>query len=110
MTSNLGFILMRSPHGSDSDSIVLKAGLKALGKGDGATILLIGDSVWLANKLNTQVEKFIRKGGKVMASGEHLKANGLTGEELLSGVEIISDPYDKLVDLVMERFDKVVII
>ena len=110
MSLNLGFILTRSPDESNTDSLVLNTALQALGKGDQVTIFLLGDSVWLANKSKSNVESFTKKGGKVVVSGEHLQAHGLSRDELLSEVEVATDPYDRLVDLVMEKCDKVVII
>lgn len=107
---HLGFILTRSPHASDADSISLKAALAALDKGDSVSIFLLGDSVWLASKPNVVVENFIKRGGKLIASGEHIRANGLSQGRLASGAEIADETYETLVDLVMEKFDRVVII
>lgn len=110
MPLNLGFIITRSPDESSTDSLVLKAASQALRKGDQVTIFLLGDAVWLAVKSKSDIKSFIKKGGKLVVSGEHLKAHGLSTDELLPSVEVASDPYDGLVDLVMEKCDKVVMI
>lgn len=110
MSENLGFILTRSPGEGETGSIFLKAASESLGKGDHATLFLLGDAVWLAYKSRPDMESFLKKGGKVVASGEHLKACGLSKDSLFPSVEIASDTYGSLVDLVMEKFDRVVVI
>ena len=110
MALNLCFILTRSPHEGDTDSLILNTAFQGLGKGDRVTIFLLGDSVWLANKNKSKLEGFIQKGGSVAASGEHLQAHGLSRDDILPSVGIATDTYDQLVDLVMEKCDKVVII
>lgn len=117
MPLKLGFILTRSPYEGDALSIILKAAFQALEKGDATSLFLLGDSIWLArkkasqkDKADSEVENFLRLGGRVVASGEHLQASGISIDEILPGVEVASDTYDRLVDLVMENWDKVVIV
>lgn len=106
----IGFILTRSPTESETDSILEKVALQYLKKGDEVSLFLLGDSVWLVRKSENQMESILKKGGRLLVSKDHLTACGLSVNELLLGVEIIEDAYDALVELVMEKLDKVVII
>lgn len=110
MAVNLGFIFTRTPDESQTNSLLLDAALKFLEKGDRVTIFLLGDSVWMANKSRTVVDSFTKKGGKVVVSGEHLRAHGLLREQILPAAEVAADTYDSLVEMVMEKFDKVVMV
>jgi sulfur relay (sulfurtransferase) DsrF/TusC family protein len=56
-----------------------------------------------------KISRFIQGGGEVLVSEEHLRAGGLPPEELLEQVEVVSEPYDRLVELVMERWDRVIV-
>ena len=88
-------------------------GEEALKIGNQVEVFLLSDGVWIGKQRDTATEKklsdLIRDGCKVNASRKHLKACGLNQEKLLDGINITNEPYDKLVDLVMERWDKVVI-
>lgn len=42
-------------------------------------------------------------------SSEHLKASGLNPTGLSVEVEIVEDPFDRLVDLVMDEWDRVIV-
>ncbi len=97
--------------------MALNMALQTLREGDRTTLFLLGDSIWLIRKKLahgkgpfSDIESFLSQGGKVVVSGEHLQASGLSQEELLPQAEVAWDTYDRLVDLVMENWDKVVII
>lgn len=110
MAVNIGFILTRTPDESETNFLLLEAASKYLEKGDQVTIILMGDSVWLANKSRAVVESFTKKGGKLVVSGEHLRACGLSTDQILPVAEVATDTYDSVVELVMEKFDKVVMV
>ena len=107
---NLGFILTRSPDESETDSLLLNVASKSLEKGDRVTIFLLGDSVWLAHRSRNKVENIMGKGARVVVSGEHLQACGMPRDQIAPTAEVAADTYGSLVELVMEKFDKVVMI
>jgi len=112
---SLGLVLTRSPHEGDAVAAALRTALAALEGGDSVEVFLLGDGVWAAKKgvkgeAAELLEAMLKKGAELTASGEHLKACGLAPEDLLPGTRVAEDPYDTLVDLVMERWDKVMVV
>ena len=112
--TSLGIILTKGPRSGEDDENALDVALSALDMDDQVGIFLISDGVWTAKRglpeaLNRKLNDFLRGGGQVTVSGEHLEAAGLGLERLVEGVSIAPDPYDRLVDLVMEEWDKVVV-
>ena len=112
---HLGVLLTRGPLRGEGAEHALGLALEALGRGDQADLFLLSDGVWLAKKgqengLAPKLEEFLKRGGEVLVSGEHLEAAGLSPERLFPGVRVLPDPYDRLVDLAMEAWDKVVVL
>jgi predicted peroxiredoxin len=109
----IGIIITKTPNANEDVENVLTIGEKALTIGNQVELFLLSDGVWVGKRGNALTEQRIKNlimdGCKVMASGKHLKACGLTKEKLVEGIRISDDPYDELVDLVMERWNKVVI-
>lgn len=112
---NLGIVLTRSPYNGDGAENALSLALEAQKMGDKASLFLLSDGVWLAKRgqegpLLTQLQEFQRYGGEVLASSEHLQAAGLTPERMVEGVTLLPDPVDRLVELVMEHWEKVIVL
>ena len=78
------------------------------------TLFLVSDGVWMAKRgvkdFDPCLREFTRSGGKVILSHGHLKACGLKEEGLIDDVTITSRPYDDLVDLVMDEWDRTVVV
>jgi len=113
--TTMGIILTRGPYSSGGAEDAVEMAVAARESGDRVGLFLISDGVWLAHKgqegpLMGRLAAFQRAGGEVLVSGEHLVAAGLSPESLVEDVTVLSDTYDELVDLVMERWDKVIIL
>ncbi len=113
LPTRLGIILTKAPVGSEHADNALTLGLQALAEGGEAAIFCLSDGVWLAKRSlagspDGRLVQFLAQGGKVCASGEHLRAAGLSATQLWDRVEVAEDGYDRLVDLIMEEWDKVV--
>jgi sulfur relay (sulfurtransferase) DsrF/TusC family protein len=114
LPTNLGIILTKGPQGGEDAENALDVALKALEMDDRVGLFLLSDGVWAAKKglpgaIAQKLEAFLRGGGQLTVSGEHLEAAGLGPERLVEGASIAPDPYDRLVDLVMEEWDKVIV-
>ncbi|MDP2726981.1 MAG: DsrE family protein [Dehalococcoidia bacterium] len=107
----LGIILTKAPQGSEDAENALEAGLAALDAGDEASLFLLSDGVWAARKdaMAGRLPSFVGKGGKVLVSGEHMKAAGLAGDKLVEQAQVANDVFDDLVDLVMGQWDRVIV-
>lgn len=113
--TSLGVVLTRGPYSSGGAEDALELALAAQEAGDGVALFLISDAVWLARQgqegpLLARLRAFQQAGGEVLVSGEHLQAAGLSPQALVEGATVLPDPYDALVDQVMERWDRVVVI
>ena len=111
----LGIILTRAPYSSGGAEDAVELALAAQEAGDRVSLFLISDGVWLAHKgqegpLLSRLRSFQEAGGEVVVSGDHLQAAGLSPEALVEGAQVVTDPYDDLVDRVMERWDKVMVV
>lgn len=111
---SLGIILTKGPQSGEDGENALDVALSALEMDDRVGLFLLSDGVWTAKRglpgaLAGKLNDFLRGGGQVTVSGEHLEAAGLGPERLVEGVSIAPDAYDRLVDLVMEEWDKVVV-
>ncbi len=112
--ASLGIILTKGPRSGEGGENALDVALSALEMDDRVGLFLLSDGVWTAKRglpgaLAGKLNDFLRGGGQVTVSGEHLEAAGLGPERLVEGISIAPDPYDRLVDLVMEEWDKVVV-
>jgi len=111
----LGIILTKAPGGGEDAENALKLALEALAAGDEADLFCLSDGVWLTKKgpagsLDGRLDSFLAGGGRLWVSGEHLRAAGLDEERVVAGAEIADDPFDRLVDLLMEEWDRVVVL
>lgn len=112
--AKVGIILTKAPYGDEDAENALLIGLESLALGDEVGLFLLSDGVWVAKDglggpIGLGLTKFTGTGGKVYVSSEHLKAGGLVPTGLSVEAEIVEDPYDRLVDLVMDEWEKVVV-
>lgn len=106
----LGIILTKAPMGSDDAANALAAGSASLAAGNKASLFLLSDGVWAAKKgAAGDLEHFLAQGGEVYVSGEHLRASGLAPEKLVGSTQVSNDAYGRLVDLLMDEWDKVIV-
>ena len=113
--TRLGIILTRPPAGDEDAENALAMGLASLAVGDIVDLFLISDGVWTARRclrgpVAQALAQFQTSGGRVYASEEHLRAGGMGPQALVDGVEVTPHPIDRLVDLVMDEWDKVVVL
>ncbi len=110
---SLGIIIARTSimNGSAKQAVDLATG--ALAKGQGVGIFLISDGVWnglkKAGEVSNTLEKLVMDGASLYISDEHARAGGLPREKVIEGAVFIDDVYRDLVDMVMEKWDKVII-
>ena len=111
--NSFGVIIARTPsvHGNAEQAVML--GLSAINSGKKVGVFLMSDGVWNALKgsgaVSEKLEEVLGSGGRVCISGEHALAAGLPRERAIAGAEFIEDAYDEMIDLVMEKWDKVII-
>ena len=111
----MGFIITKGPAESGLAGGLLKVAKGASADGSTVGIFLISDGVWLAKRgqKNGAHEAFVEllgKGAQVTVSQEHLNGAGIGDGELVDGLEVTKKTYKDLVDHVMERWDRVVVV
>ena len=76
--------------------------------GHQVAVYLIGDGVFCAigKHPSSKLSGLLSNGGEIYARKEDLEARGLLSQ-VLTGVAVPSDFYDKLIEDVMERADRV---
>jgi sulfur relay (sulfurtransferase) complex TusBCD TusD component (DsrE family) len=104
-----GFIITKAPLESPKALGILQLAHKAITAGKTVGIFLISDGVWAAkdhqqNEAATIIPQLIQGGAQIIASGEHLDAAGISGDDIIKGIILSSKPYDDLVDHVMEHW------
>jgi sulfur relay (sulfurtransferase) complex TusBCD TusD component (DsrE family) len=112
---DFGFVITKTPTESQKVLGALKLANKALEERKSVGLFLLSDGVWCAkkNQKNTAIKYLINileKGGSVIASGENLEAAGIDNNDVLKGIQISEKPYGDLVDLIMEKWRRVVTI
>ncbi len=109
----IGIILTKSPLESEDALAALTIANNALRMGDSIEIFLLGDGVWIAKTdlkgaVSDLLSKFLLRKGGLMVSGPHIRAGGLDRQRIVGRAEIVEKPYDRLVDLTMTKWDKVI--
>jgi len=101
------FILTESSKSARSE-LCLKYAFSARIGGHQVAVYLIGDGVFCAigKYPSPKLIGLLSDGGEIYARKEDLEARGLLSR-VLTGVEIPFDFYDKLIEDVMERADRV---
>ncbi len=110
--NKIGIIITKPPFNNENIESALILAIDLLKEENGTEIFLLSDGVWTAKK-GSQIEPllrtFLEKGGEIIASDPHLKANGIIKEMLVEKIKITERPYDDLVDLIMEQWDRVLL-
>jgi len=101
------FILTESLKSARSE-VCLKYAFSARMGGHQVAVYLIGDGVFSAigKHPSPKLSGLLSNGGEIYAHKEDLEARGLLSQ-VLTGVELPFDFYDKLIEDVMERADRV---
>jgi len=101
------FVLTQSLESARSE-VCLKYAFFARMGGHQVAVYLIGDGVFCAIGVHpsSKLSGLLSNGGEVYARKEDLEARGLLSR-VLTGVEMLFDFYDKLIEDVMERADRV---
>jgi sulfur relay (sulfurtransferase) DsrF/TusC family protein len=112
--AKVGIILTKAPYGDEDAENALQIGLESLALGDEVGLFLLSDGIWVAKEglgglVGQRLTEFKGAGGKAYVSGEHLIAGGLDPTGLSVEAEIVEDPFDRLVDLVMDEWEKVIV-
>ena len=112
---DIGFIITKPPLETGIVNRIISYALTAVEKGKNIELFLISDGIWLAkkNQKNKIFEKFLKlkqKGVKINVSKEHIDAAGIKKEEIVSGLILTDKLYKNLVELVMEKWEKVITI
>jgi sulfur relay (sulfurtransferase) complex TusBCD TusD component (DsrE family) len=112
---DLGFIITKAPFESTLGSGFLDLAKKTIENGKTVGLFLISDGVWFAkkNQKNNAIKilsNLIEKGAIITVSQDNLEAAGIENNELLDGVIISNKPYMDLVELVMEKWGRVMTI
>jgi sulfur relay (sulfurtransferase) complex TusBCD TusD component (DsrE family) len=113
--TGIGFIITKAPLESSLTYSFLTIAKNAIEQGKTISIFLLSDGIWLAKKTqkNNVVElfkTFLEKKVDITISKDHLEAAGIKDTDLLHGVIIAERPYADLVDFVMEKCRKVMIL
>lgn len=113
--TRVGLIFTHPPVGGEQAENVLQIGLASLATGDEVDLFLISDGVWaarrtLGGRVGELLAAFQSAGGRVYISGEHSRAGGLSADQVRAGAEIAPDGLDRLIDLVMDQWDRVVVL
>ena len=112
---DIGFIITKAPFESSLGEKILNLANKGLTEGKTVGIFLISDGVWFAkknikNNIGKLIQNLVEKGAEVTVSRDNLKAGGINDSELIKGIIISEKPYADLVDLVMEKWRRVLTI
>ena len=109
---DLGFIITKAPYESTLGSGFLDLARKEIENGKKVGVFLISDGIWFAkkNQKNNVIKFLIEKGAEITVSLDNLEAAGIDNTELIKGLTISDKPYDDLVELVMEKWNKVMTI
>jgi len=112
---DLGFIITKAPLESTLGSGFLNLAKQGIDNGKKVELFLISDGVWFAKKIenNSDTKKLrslIKQGVNIIVSNDNLQAAGIHNDELIKGITISDKPYSDLVNLVMEKWKRVMTI
>ncbi|MDO9536987.1 MAG: hypothetical protein Q7J68_01545 [Thermoplasmata archaeon] len=110
--NSLGIVIAHTAAVHENAHQVVSLGLEAMKRGKRVGFFLLSDGVYNAIRGSGEVaaglSQAISGGGKVFLSSEHVVASGIPGEKLIPGTETLEKPYEALVDLIMEEWDRVI--
>ena len=109
---DIGFVITKAPFESTLGFGFLDLAKKAIDDGKTIEMFLISDGVWFAkkNQKSDNLKYLIKKGVEITVSKDNLEAAGIEDNELIDGLIISEKPYMDLVELVMEKWKKVMTI
>ena len=111
--NSLGIIIARTSIMTGSAMQAVNLGVGALKKGQEVGVFLLSDGVWNglknAGDVSDKLNQLVKDGGSLHISDEHARAAGLPRDKVIEGAEFIDDIYKDLVNMVMEKWDKVII-
>ena len=110
---DLGFIITKAPLESTLGSGFLNLAKQGIDNGKKVELFLISDGVWFAKKIenNSDTKRLlIKQGVNILVSNDNLQAAGIHNDELIKGITISDKPYSDLVNLVMEKWKRVMTI
>jgi sulfur relay protein TusB/DsrH len=112
---DLGFVISKSPHESTFGAGFFELAKEAFNNNKKVGIFLISDGVWFAkknqkNKTSEILTTLIKKDASIYACSDNLEAAGIQKNELFDGIIISEEPYKDLVNLVMEKWKRVITI
>ena len=112
-SKSFGIIIARTSIMSGNAKQAVDLGLGAQKKGQEVGVFLISDGVWNglkdAGEVSDKLSLLVKDGAELYISDMHARANGLPKERVIEGAIFIDKTYKDLVDLVMEKWDKVII-
>ena len=112
---DVGFVITKTPLDSGRVMSALAQAEAALAQGRRVGLFLISDGVWLArrgqdNSCAAAFQRVVAGGAAVTVSPEHLSGAGITPAELLDGMNVAGNTYRSLVECVMEKWRKIVVV
>lgn len=112
---DMGFIITKAPLESALTTQFLRLAKNMINSNKTIGVFLISDGVFLAkknqkNKAYELITGILEKHAEVIASKDHLLAAGIEEKELIPWISISEKPYDDLVEFVMEKYRKVVVL
>jgi sulfur relay protein TusB/DsrH len=106
-------LIMKPPHSDESAERMCGIAKKAKEREDEVVVYLIGDGVLCAKKgqkgfVGENLKSALENGVNIKASEKDLSARAISSEYVETGVEIVGDIENELVEDVMENADRVI--
>jgi sulfur relay protein TusB/DsrH len=114
-TLDIGFVITKAPLESTLPYGFLTIAQHAVDTGKRISIFLLSDGIWLVKKNQKStvfdlLQNLIKQGVSVIVSKDHLEAAGLNDSDIIPGVTVVEKPYAQLVDDVMEKWQRVIVL
>ncbi len=111
----MGFVITKGPVESGLASGLLAVAEAAMKDGKRIGLCLMSDGAWLTKKgqknpAHTIFLRLLEGGAEVNVCREHLRAAGISEDDVVEGVNATGKTFRFLVGKVMEEWDRVVIV
>ena len=111
----MGFVITKGPVESGLASGLLTVAEAAMKDGKRIGLCLMSDGAWLTkkgqrNQAHTIFLRLLEGGAEVTVCREHLRAAGISEDDVVEGVNTTGKTFKFLVGKVMEEWDRVVIV